>query len=134
MEDKTDPNAELGKSTRLTDHQPTDQNFNNNKHTAYFVKLFNSLIIKSCWLSKNMFFNMLIAFFLLSFTTWILFFIIFGKNALPGGIYFSLIILLVASHIFGYLFKKMKLPSLLGHIIQSLELEKDFEINSKLFR
>lgn len=78
------------------------------------VKCFNRFIIKSSPLMNNKLFNKIVLFVLLSFTVWLLSFIIFDAKALPGGVYFSLLTLLVCGHVFGYFFEKIKLPSLLG--------------------
>ena len=49
---------------------------------------------------------------------WLLVYLIVGKSALPGqGIFFSLISMVAAAHIVGFLFEKIKLPSLLGMLI-----------------
>ena len=78
------------------------------------VKCFNRFIIQSSPLMRNSLFNMIILFIFLSLIVWVLLFIIFDAQALPGGIYFSLLVLLICGHVFGYLFEKIKLPSLLG--------------------
>jgi len=81
------------------------------------VKCFNRFIIQSSPLMRNSLFNMIILFIFLSLIVWVLLFIIFDAQALPGGIYFSLLVLLICGHVFGYLFEKIKLPSLLGMLL-----------------
>ncbi len=116
MERKTHSDTKLDDFPISTERSHADNDLKNDKDTACLTKYFKRLIITSCWLPKNNFFNMLIVFVLLSFTSWILLFIIFERAALPGGIFFSLIVLLVSGHIFGYLFDKLNLPPLLGYI------------------
>ena len=113
-------NLEIIEATELNAHSQrslvSDPNLEvcTEKAPSFLKKHFKNLIIDSCWLPKNNFFNMVIIFTILSMTTWMLIFIILDSKALPGGIYFSLLVLLISGHVFGYLFEKIKLPSLLG--------------------
>ncbi len=85
-----------------------------NKFKKFISFIFFKTIIKSFWLINNKLFNKILLFFLIAATCWLVIFLLFGKSALPGGLYFSLAILLILSHVLGFLFEKLKLPSLLG--------------------
>ena len=81
-----------------------------------FHKLFQRIVIESCFITKNKLSNKLLTFVVLSFSIWFLIWIVADKEALPGGLYFSLLILLYTGHVFGYLSEKIKLPPLFGII------------------
>ena len=78
------------------------------------AKSFHHLVIESNWLCQNKVANKIILFILISALGWLLFLAIVGARAMPGGLYFSLVIVLIAGHLFGFLFEKLKMPSLLG--------------------
>jgi hypothetical protein len=78
---------------------------------------FHKLLIASCFPVNNKLANKIIVFFLLSFLGWLFVFLVTGSSALPGGLYFSLIVLVVCAHSFGYLIELIKMPSLLGMLI-----------------
>jgi hypothetical protein len=71
-------------------------------------------VIESCWLIKNRFANKVILLLLSVITVWLLGFIIFGKEALPGGLYFSILILIITAHIIAFLLNKLRVPLPLG--------------------
>ena len=75
---------------------------------------FRGLILDSCFLSRNKRINAIFVFFILSLTCWTLMYLTLNDKALPGGVYFSLFVLIVSCHIVGYLFELIKLPNLLG--------------------
>jgi hypothetical protein len=58
--------------------------------------------------------NKIITFSLISLSGWLVAFFLFKKEALPGGLLFSLYVLVTCSHIIGLLFEIIKFPSLLG--------------------
>jgi len=62
-----------------------------------FHKLFQRIVIESCFITKNKLSNKLLTFVVLSFSIWFLIWIVADKEALPGGLYFSLLILLYAT-------------------------------------
>ena len=76
--------------------------------------LFQIIFIKSCFLNRNQRINGIIVFFILSLTCWFLMFLTLNKEALPGGVCFSLFVLIISCHIVGYLFELIKMPNLLG--------------------
>ena len=82
--------------------------------------LFQTLILNSCLLNRNKRINAFLIFFLISLTCWSLMFLTLGKEALPGGICFSLFVLIVSCHIIGYLFELIKMPNLLGNLKKNL--------------
>ena len=89
-----------------------------NKMIAYLDKKFHSifqgLIIKSCFIINNQTVNKIILFFIGSLAFWSFMYLTIGTNALPGGICFSLFVLIFSSHLVGYVFEKIKMPNLLG--------------------
>lgn len=58
--------------------------------------------------------NKICLFLITFFSSWFLAFILFGYNALPGSIIFSLFVLISTSHAIGYLFELIKMPALFG--------------------
>lgn len=90
---------------------PSSENIQSN---SFCIKLFEKSFIKSFFIIKNKLLNKIIIFFVTSISCWLLAYLFFGTNALPGGIFFSLIVLVVSSHVFGFIFEKIKMPSLLG--------------------
>ena len=88
-----------------------------NYNMNFFQKLNKKLINDSCGLVKNKTMNKIIIFALLSLCAWLITYILFDNGALPGGVFFSLAILVVTSHVFGFVFSKMKLPALLGKFL-----------------
>ena len=81
------------------------------------MSILNKLIIRSCSPVKKQKINKILIFILLSVFVWLITFILFDKEALPGGAFFSLAVLVFTSHIFGFIFAKIKLPALLGMLI-----------------
>ena len=80
-------------------------------------KIFHSLIIESCLMTTHKLANKFLTFVVLSVSIWFLVYIIADKEALPGGSYFAILVLLYSGHIFGFLSEKIKLPSLFGRYI-----------------
>ena len=73
---------------------------------------------------KNRTFNKIVIFFTFSPLLWLLVYLIVGKSALPGqGIFFSLIALVVAAHVVGFIFEKIKMPSLLGMLLVGIAFQ-----------
>ena len=81
-----------------------------------FKSLFQTFILNSCLLNRNKQINAILVFFLISLTCWSLMYLTLGKEALPGGICFSLFILIVSCHVIGYLFELIKMANLLGNL------------------
>lgn len=75
---------------------------------------FERVFIKSFLVFNQKISNLLILFCIISASIWLVLFLIFEKNSLPGGLYFSLWTLVVCSQIFGFIFEKLRLPPLLG--------------------
>lgn len=80
----------------------------------FFKKAFNLLIVRSCWSINNKLVNKFTLFILFSILFWMVSFIFLGDSALPGGTIFSLEVILISSHVLGFLCELIKLPSLLG--------------------
>lgn len=81
-------------------------------------------------LIKNRSFNKIVIFFTFSPLLWLLVFLVVGKSALPGeGIFFSLIAMVVAAHVVGFLFEKIKMPSLLGMLLVGIAFRNIPTIN-----
>lgn len=116
--DKLDPSANYTPNNLVT--QLTTENEKPSSIVMQKLdKLFNRIFVASFGISKNNLSNQIIIFFIIAFITWAFLYVVFQNSALPGGIYFSLFILIVASQICGFLFELIKLPSLLGinHIL-----------------
>ena len=77
------------------------------------------LVISFKWL-KTTSINKIVLFFSLTAISWLILLILFGKQALPGGILFSLIALFLLAHTLGYLLEKVYLPSLLGMLLAGI--------------
>lgn len=86
---------------------------NKTKWTKFKI-LTERIIIDSCLPINNPLSNQFLLFVLLSGLSWLVLFLVNEKNAKPGGICFSLLVEFISAHIFGILFEKCKLPSLLG--------------------
>jgi hypothetical protein len=86
----------------------------------FIKKILHKLLIDSCFPVKNKLSNKIILFFLLSILGWLFVFLITGPSALPGGLYFSLIVLIVCAHSFGYVIELIKMPPLLGMLIAGI--------------
>lgn len=133
-----DNNSNVSINIHLAEYKSTDNNTNQtqqqqqpivqerdeeepikkeNKILKLLKKCFNTIIIKSCWPIQNRQFNKIILFILISVLAWLLTYITFGAQALPGGIYFSLAILLSCSHALGFLSEKIKIPSLFAMLL-----------------
>lgn len=81
-------------------------------------------------LIKNRSFNKIVIFFTFSPLLWLLVFLVVGKSALPGeGIFFSLIAMVVAAHVVGFVFEKIKMPSLLGMLLVGIAFRNIPTIN-----
>ncbi len=74
----------------------------------------------TCCLISNKLWNKMILFVLLTSATWLIVYLLTGKQAVPGGPWFSLITLTVCSHISGFLFQKIKLPGLLAMLLTGI--------------
>jgi hypothetical protein len=91
-------------------------NFIRKKFEKYFNKLsviFKKIVIDG-WIVKRDAYNGVIIYALFIISVWGLCFVIFDEKALPGGIYFSLVILIFSAHIFGFLLTKVRAPLPLG--------------------
>ena len=88
-----------------------------NCFVSNFNKIFKATFIKSCWLINNKVANKILIFLIISISFWLFSFILMGDKGLPGGIVFSLAVLYISAHSVGFLFEKLKLPSLLGNEI-----------------
>ena len=80
-------------------------------------KICKRVLIKSCFPVNSPTINKIIIFFTISFIVWAFTFLVAGQAALPGGLYFSLIILVICAHILGYLMAMIKIPPLLGMLL-----------------
>ncbi|RNA18519.1 hypothetical protein BpHYR1_014210 [Brachionus plicatilis] len=78
------------------------------------LPLFERIFVQSFLIFNNKLLNKIILFFLISFNIWLVLFLTFENDSLPGSLYFSLFTLLISSQIFGFIFEKAKLPPLLG--------------------
>ena len=85
-----------------------------NCFVSNFNKIFKATFIKSCWLINNKVANKILIFLIVSISCWLFAFILVGDIGLPGGIVFSLAVLYISAHSVGFLFEKIKIPSLLG--------------------
>lgn len=72
------------------------------------------IFIESCCFVNKKLPNKICLFFIISVIIWLVFLILFDQKALPGGLYFSLWALVNCSHILGFIFEMIKMPSLLG--------------------
>jgi hypothetical protein len=88
-----------------------------NKCAAVIKAVARKLLIVSCWPINNKAANKIILFFLISILGWLFVFLVTGASALPGGLYFSLIVLVVAAHSVGYVVELAKMPPLLGMLL-----------------
>lgn len=71
-----------------------------------------------CAVVSNRLVNKIIIFACLCPLLWLLIYVIVGKAALPGqGIYFSLIAMVAAAHVAGFLFELIRMPGLLGMLL-----------------
>lgn len=84
------------------------------KKCSALSKMFQSLIVESCPITTHKLANKFLSFVVLSVAIWFLVYIIAEREALPGGSYFALLVLLYSGHVFGYLSEKIKLPPLFG--------------------
>lgn len=92
--------------------------FSLSNHVREFGARFaNKVLYESCFPINNSRANELLIFFTLSSLAWLFAYIALGRNALPGGLAFSLIILIVSAHVAGYLVELIKMPSLLGNFV-----------------
>ena len=82
-----------------------------------FKCLFETLIIRSCFLVNNNMLNMVLLFLTFSLSLWTLMYLTINKEALPGGLYFSLFILIISCHVVGYICEWIKMPNLLGNFL-----------------
>jgi len=75
-----------------------------------FLKCLNQ---RAQTLINNRVFNKILVFFILCPLIWLLVYLVVGKSALPGeGIYFSLIAMVTAAHVVGYIFEIIKMLSI----------------------
>ena len=84
------------------------------------TRLFQIVIVKSCFITTNKTVNMCVLFAVVSLAFWSIMYLCIGAYALPGGVCFSLFVLVVSCHIVGYLFEKIKIPNLLGMLLVGL--------------
>lgn len=86
-----------------------------NSNSRYMFFRFKT---KICALIRNNFANKALIFVSICPLIWLFTYLIVDKKALPGeGIYFSLIALVASAHIIGFIFEKLKMPSLFGMLI-----------------
>lgn len=78
--------------------------------------VYTRLLLKSCFPFTHKKINRIVLFFAAWTLLWLFALIITGEQALPGGLYFSLIVLVVSAHVAGFLIEFIKMPSLLGLI------------------
>ena len=88
-----------------------------NCFVANFNKVLKATLIKSCWLINNKVANKILIFLIISISCWLFAFILVGDKGLPGGNVFSLAVLYISANSVGFLFEKIKIPSLLGNIV-----------------
>lgn len=74
----------------------------------------HKIFIESCCIFNKKLPNKISLFFIISAIIWLVLLILFDQKALPGGSYFSLWVLVTCSHILGFIFEMVKMPSLLG--------------------
>lgn len=78
----------------------------------------NKIIQKSIHFLRNLILNKIVLFFLFCSLVWLVIYLVVGESALlGGGIYFSIIIMFITAHVFGFIFEAIKMPALLGMLI-----------------
>jgi hypothetical protein len=103
------PSAALTTNAEEQKSRPTASRF-----SRFMKKAFHKVFIESHAIFYEEWLNKIITFALISLSVWLAAFVLFKKEALPGGILFSLYVLVTCSHTIGHLFELIKLPSLLG--------------------
>ena len=81
---------------------------------------FRRVLIDSCILINKKIINQLLVFVLLACCIWLVIYIMFDTLALPGGICFSLLVLVSCAHGIGFVFQKMRTSALLGMSFTSI--------------
>ncbi|RNA18518.1 mitochondrial sodium hydrogen exchanger 9B2-like [Brachionus plicatilis] len=87
---------------------------------GFVQKIFHILVIESCFIFNQKLSNKICLFMVISSITWLVLFILFDQAALPGGSYFSIWTLVTCSHVLGFFFQTVKMPSLLGMLITGI--------------
>ena len=95
-----------------------------NKCVTCLDAVLHRLLVKSCLPINNTTSNKIILFFIISILTWLFVFLVTGPSGLPGGLYFSLIVLVVSAHVLGYVAEKIKMPALLGMLLVGIFFTK----------
>lgn len=99
------------------DQEDTKNKVQQNK--GLIEKFLHRILIESCFVFNQRLSNKICLFFMISAIIWIILFILFDQAALPGGPFFSLWTLVTFSHILGFMFELIKMPSLLGKKIKT---------------
>ena len=75
---------------------------------------FQRLIVESCFPVSRLASNKLLVFALYAICIWLVLYVVSDSNALPGSFCFSLFVMVISAHVFGFCFEIVHLSSLLG--------------------